>query len=304
MQGRGAPPPIGIVFCTSMSRPDAALALAALYAFETKRESKVGSVCVVGAGLNTAIFCDIVARFFIGNAQPGNNQLATGLAIAEPMPPDSPMVKPVVERTEYNRSIRRAGDTSLAEAVLRNGVIYNATSAMVLSAPATSLAKSLDLLGVADIYKDRVKRLVIVDADEPQRDGPALRKLIAEFPSPIFFCGKEAGQALLFPATSIEKDFAQPHPVVDAYRAARPMPYDAPSHDLAAAHYAVHPESGFFQESAPGTLSVADDGMMKFVVGGAGKVRSLSVDSAKRAEFLQAIIAIASARPPAPGRGR
>jgi len=284
--------------------------LAALYAFETKREARVGAVCIAGAGLNTAIFCDVVARFFLGNAQPGNNQLAIGLAIAEPMPPDSPMVRAAVDRknekgdAQYNRSIGRLSDTSQAEAVIRNSVTYNAASAMVLSAPATSFAKSLGLLGVVDLYKDRVKRLVIVDSGAPQRDVAALRKIIAEFPSPVFFCGKDVGQSLLFPAASIEKEFASPHPVVDAYRAARAMPYDAPLHDLAAVHFAVHPESGFFQESAPGTLSVGDDGLMRFAAGGAGKVRSLTADVGKRADLLQALIAIASSKPPVPTRGR
>ena len=57
--GRGAPAPIGIVYNTSMARPDAALALAALYAFGIRRQARVGAVCVTGAGLDTAIYCDL-----------------------------------------------------------------------------------------------------------------------------------------------------------------------------------------------------------------------------------------------------
>ena len=52
--------PIGVVYNTSMDRPDAALTLCALYGFDGKREARVGSICVTGAGLNAAIFCDIV----------------------------------------------------------------------------------------------------------------------------------------------------------------------------------------------------------------------------------------------------
>jgi hypothetical protein len=51
----GAKPPLGIIYNTSMNRPDAALALALLYGFEGKRESRMGSVCITGAGLNTAV---------------------------------------------------------------------------------------------------------------------------------------------------------------------------------------------------------------------------------------------------------
>ena len=42
--GPGAPAPIGIVYNTSMTRPDAALALAALYAFSIRRQSRVNAV--------------------------------------------------------------------------------------------------------------------------------------------------------------------------------------------------------------------------------------------------------------------
>ena len=97
--------------------------------------------------------------------------------------------------------------------------------------------------GVKQLYKERVKRLVIVDAGATARDAAALKKVIDEFPSPIVFCKPEVGEALPFPAARIEKDFAwaPAHPVVDAYRAYKPMPYDAPSHDLAATHYAHSP---------------------------------------------------------------
>ena len=117
-----AAPPIGMVYNTSMSRPDAALALAAIYAFDSKREAKIGSVCVAGAGLDTAIFCDIVARFYTGTARNGNEMLAVGLAAVTPPPADSAMVKAAVAGP-YNRSIRKISETSLAEAMLRNGVI-------------------------------------------------------------------------------------------------------------------------------------------------------------------------------------
>ena len=152
--GRGAPAPIGIVYNTSMARPDAALALAALYAFGIRRQARVNAVCVAGAGLDTAIYCDIVNRFYTpGNVRSSNQWPPVGLAAVSPLPPDSPMVKPAVARTEangqptYARSIRRVSDTSQAEAVLRNGVIFSAESAVVLSAPATWLARSLDLAG-------------------------------------------------------------------------------------------------------------------------------------------------------------
>src|SRR5664279_1687266 len=204
-QRQGQKPPMGVIYNTSMSRPDAALALAELYGFEEKRESRIGSVCVVGGGLNTAIFCDMVGRVYMpGPLRNGNQVLAVGLADVSPLPPDSPMIKLAVERKNdkgepgYVHSIVKLSDTSLAEAVLLNGVIFNAEAAVILSAPATYLAKSLDLNNAKETYKARVKHLVIVDAGVPQQDVRALRKVIAEWPTPIFFCPKEVGDALPF----------------------------------------------------------------------------------------------------------
>jgi hypothetical protein len=313
--GPGAPAPIGIVYNTSMTRPDAALALAALYAFGVRRQARVNAVCVAGAGLDTAIYCDIVNRFYTpGNVRSSNQWPPIGLAAVSPMPADSPMVKPAVARTDPNgeptfvRSIRRVSDTSQAEAMLRNGVTFSVECAAVLSAQATWLARSLDLAGAKDQYRERVKRLVIVESDELRRDPAALRKLIAEWPSPVFFCGRDVGDALPFPGASVDEAFgwAPAHPVADAYRAFRAMPYDAPSHDLAAMHYTVNPESGFFKVSEPGTLSVSDAGALAFATGG-GSVRRLTVDPTKRADTLASFVEIVSTKPPPPpaprGRG-
>ena len=61
MQEPKAPPaPIGVVYNTSMTRPDAALAVAALYVASSRREARVSGICVNGSDLDTAIFCDIV----------------------------------------------------------------------------------------------------------------------------------------------------------------------------------------------------------------------------------------------------
>jgi hypothetical protein len=308
-QGFGGKQPIGVLYNTSMTRPDAALALAELYGFEGKRESRLGSVCVVGGGLETAIFCDIVNGVYrLGPPRNSNSALPVGLAHTDPPPSDSVMVKAAVERKDsngepqYPRTIRRWTDTALAEAVLRNSVTFYAESVVILSAPATYLAKTLDLLGTKNLYRERVKRLIIVDTGEPQPDVAAIRLILKEWPTPVFYCGKEVGEALAFPAKAVTDGFAwaPAHPIVDAYRAYRPMPYDAPGYDLAAAYFAVHPDSGFFQLSEEGTVTIGEDGRMRFARGGVGKVRSLRVDPAKREVGLQAIVDATTAKPVPP----
>jgi hypothetical protein len=321
-QGRGpAGAPIGVVYNTAMSRPDAALALAALAALSNRREARVGAVCVSGAGLGAAIYCDLVYRFYAPANRSSNSLLPVGLAASRSLPPDPPMVRTAIERKDdagepaYARTIRGVSDTSLAEAVLRNGVIMTAESVMVLSAPATWLARSLDLLGAKDQYRQRVKRLVIVQSAEVAADMGALGKIAAEWPTPVFFCGEEVGSALAFPASAVEEAFgwAPAHPVADAYRAFKPMPYDAPAHDVMAMLYAVHPDAGFFQVSDAGSLMLSVAGTSTSRLQGVGfdpdrpgNVRKISVDPAGRAAALKLLIDLVGSKPPAPpaGRGR
>jgi purine nucleosidase len=311
-QGRGSQPVLaGVVFNTSVARPDAALAIAALYMMENKRESRVGAICVAGAGFDAAVFCDVIARFYAGPAKNGNSMLAVGLVEGDARLAASPMVKAVVDRKkdtgdpQYSRSLQRISDTSQGEAVLRNGVIFNADSVVVLSAPATALARTLDLLGAKEEYIKRVKRLVIVDAGAPQQDPAALRKIVTEWPTPVFYCGRDVGDALMFAGTKLDAAFAwaPAHPVADAYRAFKAMPYDTPLHDVVGVHYAVHPDSGFFVASGPGTLNVTDAGVVSFAAG-PGNVRRLTLDAAKKTQALEALIAIATAPLTRPaGRG-
>jgi hypothetical protein len=293
--------PLGVVYNTSMSRPDSALALAMLYGYQGKRESRMGSVCVNGAGLGAAIFCDIVQRFYTpGPVRNANQVLMPGLAADVPLPPDPAMVRTAVARKEYARTVQRVTDTSLPEAVIRNGVIFNAEAVMILSARATYLAKSLDLEGVKDLYKQRLKMLVVVDSGDPQ-DVLAMRKVLAEFSAPIVFCSKGIGDALPFPGAAIDRDFAWApnHPIVDAYHAFQSGTYDFPSYDLAAVLHAIHPDKGLFNLSDPGSVAVNDDGRMRFVPG-SGSVRQLLLDPARKDKILQTFVEIASARIPAP----
>jgi len=314
-QGRGAstPPPTGAVYITAMQRPDAALALTMLYALADQRQARVGSVCVCGAGLETAVFCDIIGRFFVPNERNGNQALAVGLAVTDPMPPNPPMVAPAVARQNavgepfYRRGIHRVQDTSLAEAVIRNGVIFSAESVVVLSAPATWLARTLDLLGAKAEYIKRVKRLVIVDGVPVAQDLPALRRVLAEWPTPVFVCGHNVGAALATSTTALDQAFAgfDAHPAVDAYRAFRGLPYDVPLDDLAAVHFALKPDSGLFTPSAAGSLAVASDGVIVWSPGeGAGHTLAVAAD--KSAEARTALLRLASATPTPPptGRGR
>jgi len=285
--------PPGIVFITAMSRPDAALALAMMCGFEVKQEARLAAIAVAGSGLGAAAFCDVVERVYLPPRAFGNSNvlLPVGLVADEPLPPDPPMVRAALERRDekgkpaYARGVFRVTDTAEVPALVRNSLTdtTDANATVILSAPATSLARTLDLAGVRDLVTAKVKALVICDSGAAQ-DLDALRKVLAAWPTPVVLCDRELGESLPYPASSIERDFAwaPANPVVDAYRSYRSMPYDAPSWDMAAVLYAMHPQ-GFFELSDPD-----------------GKRRTLTVSASERDKIIRMYIEIASAKPVPP----
>jgi purine nucleosidase len=220
-----AKPPVGIVFDSALRRIDDVLALAMLHGFDGKEQARIAAVCVSSGDLKAAQFCDAVRLFYAsattGPAAMFMHGLPIGLADGKPAA-DSPIFnklgKPV-----YPNTIKSINDTADAATLIRNALMaqYDQNAAVVLSGPATDLAKLLDMYRVKDWIARKV-RLLCVTETGIQADAAAAEKVFVEWPTPMVTVGREIGEALPFPAESIERDFAWPsarHPVGDAYRA-------------------------------------------------------------------------------------
>ena len=297
---------------------DQVLALAMLFGFESAREAKVASLSVSRYDLNAAAFCDAVSRFYGGQAgggfQPSRAGLPIGFTPAGKPAGDVPMLLAALSRKTpegkplYDSTIHKLNDTADVAAGIRNAISaqQEQNSVVILSGPATNLVQALALPGPKDLFAQRVRLLVVTD-EGLQGDIPAARKLFAEWPTPIAMAGAEASDGFLFPGASIDKEFtwSPNHPVADAYRAYKPMPYDAPSTTLAAALYAVRPDANLFAPSAPGTITMLGDGHTKFTAGAGGKHRKLIADPSQKEKIIQTYVELASAKRAQPGgRGR
>lgn len=321
MQFQGqTPPSVGIIFdCGLGNSIDEALALALLYGLDGKNEVRILALSVSKPNLKAAAFCEAIARFY-GGASSGafgamGRTLPVGLAEEGKLPEDTPMLTvPLARRGEdgkpiYSHGIEKLSDTGEVRAVLRNAVVAQADQScvVVLTGPATNLARLLELPGTKDAITRKVRLLVVAGGAYPngapqfniKTDIAAAQKLFAEWPTPIVAAGEEVGTALLYPAESIEKDFAwtPAHPVVDAYRAFKTMPYNAPTGAMAAVLYAVRAQAGYFKLSEPGTIRVLDDGRTQFSATPDGKHRHLLLDPAQRELTLKTYIELASAKP-------
>ena len=300
---------LGVVYLTTMDRPDAALALALLHGYEGKREAREAAISIVGSGLGAATFCDIVARVYLGQGPlPNSNRtLPVGLAAEGALPADPAMVAPVLDRKNdkgepiYPRGVRLVSDTSEVRAQIRNSMtgFVNGSVVVVLSAAATPLAQVLDLAGTRDLIAAKVRTLAIVTTDGKTPDAAAARRVLKDWPTPVVLIHQSIGSAARYPASSIDNDFswAPVHPVVDAYRAFKQGAYDAPSWDLAALQYAIHPDSAFWRLSAPGALDVNGSGEFVFAEVPAGKHRIVTLAADQVDALRKVLVEIASAKP-------
>jgi hypothetical protein len=316
---RTAPP--GVAFDTALSDIDHLLGLAMLFALEGRRQIRVPSISTSRFHLQAARFLDLVARFY-GGEQVNRLPLpigmtATGKETSDPAPMlDAALRKTASGQPVYPRTLAALNDTADPVALIRNALSAQLDhNAVVIVAGAP-----VNLLGVISRpdgreWANRKARMVSVAAGrfaagpaDPivRRDVAGFRRLLAEWPSPVVMAGTELNEALPFPGTSLESGTAWTphHPIVDAYRGFRPMPYDAPSRTLAAVLHAVSTDQPYFDLSPPGTIAVAHDGRTTFSPSPDGRHRYLIAKSDQRERVLQAYVEMVTAQPPPrPGRG-
>lgn len=289
-----------ITYDTGLRRVADALALALLFGLEGKNELRVSAVSVGVSNLNAAAYCDAVVQFYTGRTLP------IGMVTGKPVD-DLPLF--TAPLPNHRHSVRKLNDTADPEALIRNALTaqVDGTAVVMLSGPATTLARMLALRGAADIVAKKVKFLALAVGTYPQgpadpylqADVAAAQRLLAEWPGQVVACGSEVGNALQFPGASVEKDFAwsPAHPVAGAYRANRTMPYDVPTEPMAAALYAARPGENYFRLSEPGTIRVIADGRTEFAPAAEGRHRYLILDPAQKDRIIKAYTEVASAKP-------
>jgi inosine-uridine nucleoside N-ribohydrolase len=288
-----------VIFDTDMGNDiDDALALAMLHALSDRGECELIGVTLTNANPAAVPYVRMVNRFY------GRGNLPVGAAIRS--------LKDGAQDGYMAAALRamHAQDSSSAEpapAVLRR-LLASAREKVVIvqTGFSTNLAALLDSPDGAALAKEKVALLVAMagnfDDGAPEYnvriDAASAKAVFERWPTPIVFSGFEIGRELLYPAASIERDFAyaQPHPIAESYRAYHAMPYDRPTWDLTAALQAVRPEHSYFEVSGPGTVRVDANGATHFTAG-AGDCRYLRLDPSKRAQILEVLTLLASQPP-------
>jgi hypothetical protein len=321
-------PPIGIVFDSSLDGSiDQVLALAMLFGLEGRRQVRVASLSTSRFNLRVARFLDLVARFYAGD-RPGavvsRNPPSIGMsATGAPTDTVPPMLNAALLKADadgkpvYLSTLATVNDTADPVALIRNALSaqVDRNAAVVLAGPTTNLA-ALTALPDGKVWAESKASILAIaggrfDGGMPdpmvRGDVGGFRKLLADWPAPIVMVGAELNDALPFPGVSVDTAFtwAPHHPVVDAYRAFRPGPYDAPSRALAAMLYAASQTERYFDLSEPGTITVMDDGRTRLTPSPSGTHHYLIPKPEQKERVLRAYEELVSAEPPPrPGRGR
>ncbi len=300
--------PVRLIFDTDIGNDiDDALALAMIHAMESRGEAKLLAVTITKDTPFTGPFVDLVDTFYnrpaipIGTVRNGKTKDL------------DPYCRPVVESGLYPHTLNDGQSAPEAVSVLRRilaaekdhsvtivQVGFSTNLARLLHSPADQYS----MLSGLELVRRKVHLIVAMAGSFPAGPKPeynvvtdidSARTLFAESPVPIVFSGFELGLRILYPASSIEKDFSfvPHHPIADAYRDFMKMPYDRPTWDLTAVLYAVRPKHSF-RLSNPGKVTVDEKGATLFTEQKNGPDRYLLASPAQETTARQQMIELAS----------
>jgi len=294
--------PVPFIFDTDIGNDvDDALALAMIHRLESLGELKLLAVTVTKDCHFAAPYIDAVDTFY------GRPKIPIGALPQTGKGKDTPMIQGPVESGFYPHKLLDQKDSPDAVALLRRVLARQKDHSVVIAQVgfSTNLAR---LLQTDRVLIERKVRLLSVMAGaftttrkefNVVTDIPSATTVFSQWPTPVVASGFEIGEAILYPASSIEKDYSYVphHPVADAYRLYMKMPYNRPTWDLTAVLYAIRPDGGYFGLSAPGTITVDSVGITRFTESAGGKQRYLTVTPEQKQKVLAELISLASAPP-------
>ena len=306
-----AKPAIAILYDSDFGRDiDSVLALALVHGFASRRQARVSALTINYPCLEAAELCDIIEGFYRKTVTgPGAMYMsapAIGVVDAHGKATEAPaMVKGLLTKQgqdgklQWQSNVRHWNDTAVPANVIRNDLAAqnDGNAVLVTTGAATNLSQLLILHDTVPLIAAKVKMLVIADKGFGT-DVAAAKRVLAEWPTPIVLCDSKSAEGLSFPGQCIDKAFSYVpvHPIAEAYRAYKPMHYDAPALALAAMLYAVRPADGYFAAKS-GTISLGSDGRTSFSQLTGGKHAYLAAVPAKHDEIVEKFVAMVSAEP-------
>lgn len=309
-----------LIFDTDVGNDvDDVLALGVIHALQSRGECDLLAVTLTKDHELCAPFVDAVNTFY------GRGEIPIGVVRGGVTPEEGRFLRLVRKqdqgRLRYPHDLLSGQDASEATTLLRQVLNKQPDGSVVIVQVgfSTNLAKLL--ASPADAYsplpgrelvQQKVKLLsMVAGAFQPingnerylefnvVKDIPSAQLIVREWPTPIVFSTYEIGDAIRYPAKSIQRDYryVQHHPLPDAYWLYVPPPHNRPTWDLTSVLYAVYPERGFFSVSPPGRVTIDSDGFMQFDEETNGPHRHLIVDDNQIIRVQETLVQLATQPP-------
>lgn len=310
--------PVKLIFDTDMGNDiDDALALGVIHALQSRGECELLAVTLSKDNELAAPFCDLVNTFY------GRGNIPLGVVRNGKTPEPSRYLTETVKSSDngqprYPHKLKSGKEAPEAVGLLRKILVAQPDQSVVLVVVgfSTNILRLLDSpadqhspLAGKELVTRKVRLLSMMAGmfSEKNRvkeynvfiDSPAAQRVFGEWPTPLVTSGFEIGQAIKFPATSIERDFGyvRHHPLKQAYELYQKMPYDRETWDLTAVLYAVRPDRGYFGLSPAGRIRVDDKDITQFDAVAGGRQRYLTVNAEQIARVREALVQLASQPP-------
>lgn len=316
--------PVPLIFDTDIGNDvDDVLALGMIHTLQSSGECELLAVTITKDNPLAAPFTDAVNTFYgrgeipIGVCRSGvTPEAGKFLGLAQQMDGD---------KQRFPHDLKSGADAPDAVALLRKTLAAAEDHSVVIAQVgfSTNLANLLasqpddtSSLGGVDLVKKKVKLLSIMGGAFRQipgkkgrygeyniiKDLAAAQKLTQQWPTPIQWSGYEIGIALTYPHESIEGDYGYVphHPLSEAYYLYSPPPHDRPTWDLTSVLVAVRDPEQYFALSAPGQVSVNDEGHTIFTENPQGRDRYLILTEKDQPKVRETLVKLSKQAPGKP----
>ncbi len=313
--------PVRLIFDTDIGNDvDDVLALGMIHSLQSRGTCELLAVTVTKDHELAGPFVDVINTFY------GRPQIPVGVVRKGATRDEGKFLGMARDQEKYPHKLKKSADAPDATALLRKVLASQPDGSVIIAQVgfSTNLARLLasppddvSPLTGKELAAKKVKVVsAMFGAYKPDggvnamreynvvEDLPSSKKFTSDWPTPIFFSGFEVGQAIAYPAVSIERDFnyVKHHPLAEAYRRYEPPPHNRPCWDLTSVLYAIYPDRGFFGLSATGRITVGDDGVTRFAAAEGGSHRFLTVSKDQITRCREAFTFLASEPPEKPAK--
>ena len=307
--------PMKVIFDTDMGNDiDDALALDMLYKYVDEGKVELLGITSNKEEPQSVEYIDILNTFY------GHPDIPIGkIRHGAPCDRVNSFTSQIAADADYKRSVKDYDSPPESVSLMRELLAGQPDGSVTIIAVgfSTNLQRLLesgpDTFSDADgetLVRNKVAKLCMMAGEFEQEGGKspeyniridhnAAEEVFRRWPGTIVTSPFEVGLEICYPVESILNDFgyAAKHPMAEAYKVYKPMPYDRPMWDPSAVLYAVEPDAGYFNLSLKGRIRVDEQSNTWFTPEEEGMHSYLKADSLQAIAARKHIVDIITRKP-------